>query len=166
MSTTNVALPIEKPMNPALLAQRKRALLRKFTLLQQMNTGKSGNVEIRGTKAGTTGNRTVLPLGNLEDPEYLDMLEGMMDHENGHCKHTDFSVWFAIKHKLVKRLTNIFEDIRIEKLVSHEYLVQKPTYLSWLMLLSNAVCSPLLPMKMILLRWSRNTSCIPAATIT
>lgn len=121
MSTTNVALPIEKPMNPALLAQRKRALLRKFTLLQQMNTGKSGNVEIRGTKAGTTGNRTVLPLGNLEDPEYLDMLEGMMDHENGHCKHTDFSVWFAIKHKLVKRLTNIFEDIRIEKLVSHEY---------------------------------------------
>ncbi|MDF4421560.1 VWA domain-containing protein [Vibrio parahaemolyticus] len=121
MSTTNVALPTEKPMNPALLAQRKRSLLRKFTLLQQMNTGKSGNVEIRGTKAGTTGNRTVLPLGNLEDPEYLDMLEGMMDHENGHCKHTDFSVWFAIKHKLVKQLTNIFEDVRIEKLVGHEY---------------------------------------------
>ncbi|MGI2184789.1 VWA domain-containing protein [Shewanella oncorhynchi] len=121
MSTTNVALPNEKPMNPALLAKRKRALLRKFTLLQQMNTGKSGRVEICGTRAGTTGNKTVLPLGNLEDPEYLDMLEGMIDHENGHCKHTDFSVWFAIKNKLVKQLTNIFEDVRIEKLVSNEY---------------------------------------------
>lgn len=131
MSTTNVALPNEKPMNPALLAKRKRALLRKFTLLQQMNTGKSGRVEICGTRAGTTGNKTVLPLGNLEDPEYLDMLEGMIDHENGHCKHTDFSVWFAIKNKLVKQLTNIFEDVRIEKLVSYEYPGAKPTYLSW-----------------------------------
>ena len=70
--------------NSAIIAKRKRALLRKFTLLQQMNTGRSGNISITGSDACTNGVFTRLPIGDFEDPEYLDMLEGMIDHENGH----------------------------------------------------------------------------------
>ena len=121
MKNATAEKPTASKMSPAMLMRRQRALIRKFTLLQAMNTGRAGVVQIQGTKAGTTGHSTVLPLGNMEDPEYLDMLEGMMDHENGHCKHTDFSVWHSIRNKLVQQLTNIFEDVRIEKLVAREY---------------------------------------------
>ncbi|MDW1505758.1 VWA domain-containing protein [Vibrio sp. Vb5031] len=121
MSINTADTAIAKPENPALVMRRKQALIRKFTLLQTMNTGRSVGVKIQGTKACTSGNTTTLPLGNMEDPEYLDMLEGMIDHENGHCKHTDFSEWYSINNKMVRRLTNIFEDVRIEKLVGHEY---------------------------------------------
>ncbi|CAH7360581.1 VWFA domain-containing protein [Vibrio chagasii] len=121
MKNATAEKPTASKMSPAMLMRRQRALIRKFTLLQAMNTGRAGVVQIQGTKAGTTGHSTVLPLGNMEDPEYLDMLEGMMDHENGHCKHTDFSVWYSIRNKLVQQLTNIFEDVRIEKLVAREY---------------------------------------------
>ena len=107
--------------SPAMIARRKKALIRKFTLLQSMNTGRYGDVKIHGTSAGTNGNYTVLPMGNWEDPEYLEMLEGMMDHENGHNKHTSFEVWFSIKNALIRNLTNIFEDLRIERLVGNEY---------------------------------------------
>ncbi|HFG1572387.1 TPA: VWA domain-containing protein [Vibrio cholerae] len=121
MSINTADTAIAKPENPALVMRRKQALIRKFTLLQTMNTGRSVGVKIQGTKACTSGNTTTLPLGNMEDPEYLDMLEGMIDHENGHCKHTDFSEWYSINNKMVRRLTNIFEDVRIEKLVGREY---------------------------------------------
>ncbi len=121
MSINTAESAISKPENPALVMRRKQALIRKFTLLQTMNTGRSVGVQIQGTKACTSGKMTTLPLGNMEDPEYLDMLEGMIDHENGHCKHTDFTEWYSINNKMVRRLTNIFEDVRIEKLVGHEY---------------------------------------------
>ena len=108
--------------NSAIIAKRKRALLRKFTLLQQMNTGRSGNISITGSDACTNGVFTRLPIGDFEDPEYLDMLEGMIDHENGHYKHTDFKVGIEYAHnKFISVLSNVFEDIRIEKLVGDEY---------------------------------------------
>ncbi|MEZ9700356.1 VWA domain-containing protein [Vibrio sp. 10N.261.46.E12] len=109
-------------LTPAMIERRKRALIRKFTLLQQMSSGRYASVSIQGKHAGTTGKTTVLPLGNFEDPEYLDMLEGMSDHESGHMEHTDFSVWYGIKPiPLLKTLTNIFEDIRIEALVGAKF---------------------------------------------
>ena len=114
-------LKAEPKLTPAAIARKKKALLRKFTLLQKMNTGAASNINIQGTQAATSGKTTVLPLGNFEDPEYLDMLEGMIDHENGHCKHTNFNHWHSINNKLVRQLTNIFEDVRIEKLVGNEY---------------------------------------------
>ena len=114
-------LKAEPKLTPAAIARKKKALLRKFTLLQKMNTGAASNINIKGTQAATSGKTTVLPLGNFEDPEYLDMLEGMIDHENGHCKHTNFNHWHSISNKLVRQLTNIFEDVRIEKLVGNEY---------------------------------------------
>lgn len=112
----------EPKLTPAMIERRKRALIRKFTLLQQMSSGRYASVSIQGKHAGTTGKTTVLPLGNFEDPEYLDMLEGMSDHESGHMEHTDFSVWYGIKPiPLLKTLTNIFEDIRIEALVGAKF---------------------------------------------
>ncbi|NMU52743.1 hypothetical protein, partial [Vibrio parahaemolyticus] len=69
MSINTADTAIAKPENPALVMRRKQALIRKFTLLQTMNTGRSVGVKIQGTKACTSGNTTTLPLGNMEDPE-------------------------------------------------------------------------------------------------
>ena len=108
-------------LNSIELAKRKKVLLRKFALIQRMTADTSGSFSISGTGAYTSGKHVNLPVGDFSDPEYLDMIEGMLDHENGHCKHTNFNNWNGIKTDLVRTLTNIFEDIRIETKVGLEY---------------------------------------------
>ncbi|KAB1179918.1 vWA domain-containing protein [Photobacterium damselae] len=109
-------------LNSIQLAQRKKKLLRKFALIQRMTADTDGgSFTISGTGAYTNGSHINLPLGDFNDPEYLDMLEGMLDHENGHCKHTNFGAWRAITDNLTHGLSNLFEDLRIEKLVGDEY---------------------------------------------
>ncbi|MEF1219964.1 hypothetical protein REH76_19590, partial [Photobacterium damselae] len=94
----------------------------KFALIQRMTADTDGgSFTISGTGAYTNGSHINLPLGDFNDPEYLDMLEGMLDHENGHCKHTNFGAWRAITDNLTHGLSNLFEDLRIEKLVGDEY---------------------------------------------
>jgi len=70
--------------------------------------------------AKTDGNTIVLPRLPVDvDDETSSLLWGFIHHEAAHCRHTDFSVW---KHELstandnlVSYLTNVFEDIRIER---------------------------------------------------
>lgn len=49
------------------------------------------------------------------------LLEGLIDHEAAHLRYTDFASNEEIKTPLVKALSNIFEDVRIERLLGQQY---------------------------------------------
>jgi len=65
--------------------------------------------------AKTDGHRVWLPMlvstGNDED---VKMLQGLFNHEVGHCKLTDFSVHPVVKSAFSHAIHNTFEDIYIE----------------------------------------------------
>ncbi len=86
-------------------------------------------VQFKGTRAYTDGKMIVLPaLPEYIDEANLSMIRGYCDHEVGHVLHTSFSD--DIKKKLLSnmrlmKVTNLIEDLRIEKLVANEYLGSK-----------------------------------------
>ncbi|WP_076922833.1 VWA domain-containing protein [Pseudoalteromonas sp. SK20] len=77
------------------------------------------SVTVSGRTAFSCGGRINVPFGDFSDSDYVTMTHGYIDHEIGHEKHTSFSINF--KSKLHANLCNIFEDARMEKLVSDEY---------------------------------------------
>lgn len=70
-------------------------------------------VTISGGDAYTNGSVINLPV--LKDAGVNDALWGFLAHEAAHVKHTDFQAWNAATgNALVRNLTNVFEDCRIE----------------------------------------------------
>lgn len=70
--------------------------------------------------ASTDGKTIVVPRLPVDvDEDTSKLLWGFIHHEAAHCRHTDFPVWFrelgAANDNLVSYLTNVFEDIRIER---------------------------------------------------
>jgi len=86
------------------------------------------NVSIGGSDAYTTGKMINIPAYNLEDQSYKDVAWGYLAHEAAHVRFTDFTVFSnAATNPVRKRIVNILEDIRIEKLMQDTYPGTKRT---------------------------------------
>lgn len=86
------------------------------------------DVQFRGVQpfVGSRGNkvtRLVLPeINDNAPPELIEAIQGFLDHEVGHIFYTPFarSEKFSKGNKVRKSLTNIVEDIRLEKLLPRD----------------------------------------------
>jgi len=79
------------------------------------------NIVFQGNGAKADGQTIYLPSTLPADDEEIEiLLRGYLDHEVGHIKHTNFSLP-SPSHPLIHTLTNIVEDIRIEKAMGYEY---------------------------------------------
>jgi cobalamin biosynthesis protein CobT len=78
-------------------------------------------VVVKGDQAYTNGKTIVIPdLGEI-DEEKAVLVRGYLDHEAGHCRHTNMKVLKEIGNIELKNMFNIIEDIREEKLMGLEY---------------------------------------------
>jgi len=77
------------------------------------------NVVIRGNSAATNGKTIYLPELPKDDAEATLLARGFLDHEAAHVRLTDFSV--TEDDPYLKNLTNIIEDVRIEKEMGQLY---------------------------------------------
>ena len=80
------------------------------------------NVVFRGNQACTDGKQIILP----SLPEDLDesteaKIRGFCDHEIGHLKYSSFDILRTIRNKELMNLTNLIEDMRIEKRLADDY---------------------------------------------
>ena len=77
-------------------------------------------VEVSGRRACTDGECIWIPAFDPQRPEQERLAWGYLSHEAAHVRYTDFYLDYdgsALRH----RLTNLLEDIRIEKAISQEY---------------------------------------------
>ena len=84
------------------------------------------NVTCSGAGAWTSvdgdGRMTVnIPASVSTDGDALLLLRGYLDHECGHARWTDFKAPSSTCDHLVHTLANIFEDVRIEALMSDAF---------------------------------------------
>ncbi|MCW7552717.1 VWA domain-containing protein [Endozoicomonas gorgoniicola] len=77
-------------------------------------------VEVSGRNAFTDGERIVLPAFDPERPEQELKSWGFLSHEAAHIRYTDFELDQS-GSAFRRRLTNLLEDIRIERALSREY---------------------------------------------
>ena len=77
-------------------------------------------VEVSGRNAFTDGERIVLPAFDPEYPEQELKTWGFLHHEAAHIRYTDFELDQG-GSAFRRRLTNLLEDIRIERALSREY---------------------------------------------
>ncbi|WP_257252396.1 hypothetical protein [Endozoicomonas sp. SESOKO3] len=77
-------------------------------------------VEVSGRKACTDGDCIWIPAFDPHQREQETLCWGFLSHEAAHVRYTDFDLDYegsALRH----RLTDLLEDIRIEKAISQEY---------------------------------------------
>lgn len=80
------------------------------------------HIEIGQTTTAMTNGKTIrLPALPLDEPRLVPLVRGYIDHECGHIRATTFDVLAHENRPLVRALTNILEDVRIEKVMSDEY---------------------------------------------
>ena len=77
-------------------------------------------VEVAGRKACTDGECIWLPAFDPQRPEQEALCWGFLSHEAAHVRYTDFYLDYE-GSALRRRLTNLLEDIRIERAISQEY---------------------------------------------
>ena len=77
-------------------------------------------VEVAGHRACTDGECIWLPAFDPQRPEQQLLCWGYLAHEAAHVRYTDFFLDYE-GSALRRRLTNLLEDIRIEKAISQEY---------------------------------------------
>ncbi|WP_458399755.1 hypothetical protein [Mailhella sp.] len=80
-------------------------------------------IEIGGSAAYTSGKVVHLPALPLDvDETLVGVARGYLDHELAHCIYTDFKVVAQTKGELVRWFTNLFEVIRVERLMADRYV--------------------------------------------
>ena len=89
------------------------------------------NVVFSGDQAGTNGNTIVppsLPSGKQLTSEQVLVARGYIDHEAGHVRHSDMPLLAQTNkqcakdgNKILPRLINAIEDVRIEDRIIDEY---------------------------------------------
>ncbi|WP_161787342.1 VWA domain-containing protein [Endozoicomonas numazuensis] len=77
-------------------------------------------VEVSGRKACTDGECIWIPAFDPQRREQEALCWGFLCHEAAHVRYTDFYLDYE-GSALRRRLTNLLEDIRIEKAISQEY---------------------------------------------
>ena len=101
-----------------------RSFIQRAKALATLMTTRQGvEVTVGGNQAYSQGGRINLPNGDFTDPEWVAMIQGWIDHELGHEKHTDHSI-FAISGTIdpaLQRILNQLEDARMEKCVGDEF---------------------------------------------
>jgi len=80
------------------------------------------SVKFAGTVPMTDGKQITLPVNLQINDENKLLLRGYLDHESAHVLFSNFRVVKKITNKQVHNLTNIFEDIRIEKKMAEKYI--------------------------------------------
>lgn len=65
-----------------------------------------------------------IPAVAVDDPEYVGMIRGFIDHETAHCRFTDWDVWKKCTDlgDFYKAVGNIFEDGFIERRISGSFI--------------------------------------------
>ncbi len=80
-------------------------------------------IEIGGSAAFTSGKVVHLPALPLDADETLvSVARGYLDHELAHCIYTSFETVAEVQGELVRWLTNLFEDIRVERRMAERYV--------------------------------------------
>jgi len=99
-----------------------KGILGTTTAVANAIAGKSGiKVVVSGSEAKTNGDTIFIPdLGEMTEEKAM-MIRGYIDHEAGHCRHSDMSLLKEIRSEELFSLFNILEDIREEKVVGQEY---------------------------------------------
>jgi len=79
------------------------------------------NVIYEGNSPGTDGKTIVLPdVQNLTD-ELRHDLDGYLDHEVGHCRHTDFNVLRSVDNRFQSELLSALEGVRVDREMIRDY---------------------------------------------
>lgn len=79
------------------------------------------DVRFEGNLAYTDGNMIVLPSFENLTRELKQDLNGFLDHEVGHCRHTTFPEILKVINRFHKELLNATEDTRIEREMVKDY---------------------------------------------
>ena len=79
-------------------------------------------VQVGGDTACTDG-RTIQIPALVDEPIAKTLAWGYLAHEAGHVRHTDFSAWPTVAQHgaLLRTVTNILEDVRIEQAMLRAY---------------------------------------------
>lgn len=75
-------------------------------------------VEIGGTEAKTDGHRIRLPALPFDDPEIETLAFGFLEHEAAHIRYSEL---LQFTHDLHYKLTNLIEDVRVERALGREF---------------------------------------------
>lgn len=67
------------------------------------------------TVCNGTQKTIIIPNLEYDNPDYLNLLRGYIDHEAGHCRFTDFDFVGSAASALEKSLTNIYEDCFVDR---------------------------------------------------
>ncbi|GAA5138529.1 VWA domain-containing protein [Thalassotalea piscium] len=108
------------------IGRMKNSLLKKFRSKSRVMSPKTDiKIVLKGQLccADYNENTIYLPAGDFNDENYLQMLEGAVDHEIGHMKHSTKEAVIKAKsiNEFVNNLRNLVEDIRMERLVVREF---------------------------------------------
>ena len=94
--------------------------IKKFKTLTRLMSDKGGiKIRFSGEQCHTDFQSITLPVGDFNDPNYLELIEGAIDHEVGHIKWTDRK-WTVKSHaegSFYNCIRNAIEDIRMENSV-------------------------------------------------
>jgi cobaltochelatase CobT len=85
--------------------------------------GRKHGIEVKfeGSNARTDGNTIYLPATlPADNDDLIPLVRGNLDHESAHIRFTDFNLPKPAK-PVIHTLTNIIEDIRIERALGEEY---------------------------------------------
>ena len=102
----------------------KSNLLKKFSTLTRVMSNR-GDIKVRisGGSAYTDFSSITLPVGDFNDKDYLELLEGAIDHEVGHIQWT-CAEWTKRSHQqgeFFNGVRNAIEDVRMERKVCEEW---------------------------------------------
>ena len=101
--------------------QRQSALERALPIVAAAYGEQFGvRVVLSGSDAMTDGKTIVLPmLDNMS--EMKDVLFGYLSHEAAHIRESSFDTFKKCRSEIEKSMTNLIEDIRIERAIQHAF---------------------------------------------
>lgn len=99
-------------------------------------------VVLSGNDACTNGETIILPMISSSS-ELKDVLFGYLAHEAAHVRYTNFKTWNSCKNPLESGFLNIFEDIRIERLLQEVFPGTQFTMdATWTHIIEEGMCPP------------------------
>lgn len=108
------------------VVQAKQTTLRYLRNVGAMVAGRA-DVEVKIVPKGkvigfTNGKVIFIRNGDFTDPEYLKLINGLIDHEAGHIKHSDFEYLKSLSlTPLELAFFKPIEDVRMEQCVKNEF---------------------------------------------
>lgn len=107
-------------------AEAKQNTLRYLRNIGRMVAGRD-DVQVKIVPKGkhigfTNGSVIYIRNGDFTNPDYLKLVNGIIDHEAGHVKHSDFAYLNSLQlTPLQLSLFNTIEDVRMEQCVKRDF---------------------------------------------